>query len=81
MLLGCRSSSKVRSMSLKAFHLVFIAASILLSVFYGVWAVYRHLVESRLLLLGSGMFSFVLAVGLIVYGGAMMKKLRSSSYL
>lgn len=68
-------------MSLKAFHIVFVAASILVSILYGVWAVFMYLTESGLLLLASGMLAFLVAVALILYGGTVLKKFRNVSYL
>ncbi len=68
-------------MSLKAFHIVFVAASILVSILYGVWAVFMYLTDGGLLLLASGLVAFLVAVGLIVYGGAVLKKFRNVSYL
>ncbi len=68
-------------MSLKAFHIVFVAASILVSILYGVWAVFMYLTEGGLLLLASGLVAFLVAVGLILYGGAVLKKFRNLSYL
>ena len=68
-------------MSLKAFHIVFVAAAILVSILYGIWAVFMYLAESGLLLLASGMLAFLVAVGLILYGGAVLKKFRNMSYL
>ena len=69
------------SMSLKAFHIVFVAASILVSILYGVWAVFMYLTEGGLLLLASGMAAFLVAVALILYGGTVLKKFRDVSYL
>lgn len=55
-------------MSLKAFHIFFIAVSILLALAVGVWGVYVHLQETNLSLLVLGVGSLAVGAGLIVYG-------------
>lgn len=68
-------------MSLKAIHIVFISAAMMLCLGFGGWAVrgYRHGEGDANLwyAIGSG----VLFVGLAVYGWYFLKKLRSVSYL
>ncbi len=68
-------------MSLKAFHLFFIVASILLAAGLGGWsyAQYNALGESWLLALGIG--SFVTMTALIVYLPWFIKRYRAFSYL
>lgn len=68
-------------MSLKAFHLVFIAASIALAVGFGAWAIreYRH---------GGGTSNLVMGIGALVGGVVMLwyarwflRKLKHVSYI
>jgi hypothetical protein len=68
-------------MSLKAFHVVFVTASILLSLGFGVWALNRYFTEGGDLNLALGAGSLVAAVGLGVYGRYFLKKLKHISYL
>ncbi|HEY3242155.1 MAG TPA: hypothetical protein VGM03_02295 [Phycisphaerae bacterium] len=69
-------------MSLKAFHVVFILASLLLTVAFGVWCIreYRDGSGGNPLLFAAGM-SFGLTVVLLVYGVWFLRKLRNVSYL
>lgn len=66
-------------MSLKAFHIVFIVCSVLLSAGLGVWGVTRPGHPAGDLVLG--ILGFVAAAGLIVYGVWFLKKLKGVSYL
>jgi hypothetical protein len=68
-------------MSLKAFHLVFIVASVLLSVGFGVWGIREYAQGGPRSDLVMGLISIVFGVGLIVYGRYFLKKLRNISYL
>ena len=63
-------------MSLKTFHIVFIALSTLLALVFGVWAVYTGLAQSRSAMIGLGLASFGVSVGLVLYGISFLKKLR-----
>jgi hypothetical protein len=65
-------------MSLKAFHLVFILASIALSTLVGFWGLLRSNEGVSLLL---GVIGVLSAAGLTVYLGWFVKKLRNLSYL
>jgi uncharacterized membrane protein len=69
-------------MSLKAFHLVFIIASILLAVGFAVWGfvVYFNQQGSWMHLV-AGIGSSVAAVGLVCYERYFLKKLKNVSYL
>jgi hypothetical protein len=69
-------------MSLKAIHIVFVVASSLLSVFFGLWSWREyagpqgmpiHLVYAVLSLLALG--------GLLAYGRYFLRKLKHISYL
>lgn len=66
-------------MSLKAFHVAFVACSVLLAVGFGVWALARE--GGGALYLGLGLTSFAVAAGLLVYGVWFLKKLKGVSYL
>jgi len=68
-------------MSLKAFHVVFISASILLSLGFGVWEMRAWLEARATLDLVLGSLSLLAGVGLLVYGRYFLKKLRNVSYL
>ena len=63
-------------MSLKAFHIFFVVVSILLAFGFGVWSVYFHLTASDMSYLILGIASFVVGVGLMVYGVRVMRKLQ-----
>ncbi|MFQ5568833.1 MAG: hypothetical protein ACE5G0_04110 [Rhodothermales bacterium] len=68
-------------MSLKAFHIFFIALSTLLSFGFGVWGVYDFFAYGGVwsLVLGSG--SFVIGIVLIFYGINFLHKLKHIGYL
>ena len=68
-------------MSLKALHIVFIVASIVLALGFGAWCLddYAHGGTRSHLWFGIG--SIVAGLGLIVYGWAVLKKLKNISYL
>jgi len=69
-------------MSLKAFHLVFIVASILLAVGFAVWSLMNYFSPHGGvwdLVAGSG--SAVAAVALVFYERYFLKKFKNVSYL
>ena len=68
-------------MSLKAFHIVFIIVSTLLSFGLAVWSGVSYSHTSRIgdLLLGLG--SLLAGIALLVYGRYFLKKLKNISYL
>lgn len=63
------------SLSLRSFHLFFIAVSVLLAVWVGVWGVQSYLATRSGGDLGLGAFFLVLAVVLLLYGRRVRKKL------
>jgi hypothetical protein len=67
--------------SLKAFHIVFIAVSTLLAVAFGVWEVLRYLETGSVGMLLAGVASFAVGAGLVVYGVRFLKKLKHVGYL
>ena len=68
-------------MSLKAFHVFFILASMLLSLGFGVWSVGAYFASGSGLTLGLGLASFVGCAVLAVYGKWFLTKLSGWSYL
>jgi hypothetical protein len=63
-------------MSLKGFHIVFIIFSTLLALGIGAWCIWVNLVEGEPVYLAGAIFSFVAAVGLIVYGVWFYRKMK-----
>jgi ABC-type uncharacterized transport system permease subunit len=68
-------------MSLKALHIVFIVASIVLALGFGVWSVKSFVDGDGRAHLWYGIGSFVVGVALIFYGRAVLRKLKDISYL
>ena len=68
-------------MSLKAFHVVFIAASILLAIGTAVWGFVAYAEERRWMDLILGCGSIVAGVALLIYGRYVLRKLKHISYL
>lgn len=68
-------------MSLKAFHIFFIAASILLAVGFGVWELLAYMESGGAGRFIAALLSFAAAAGLIVYGVRFLKKLKHIGYL
>jgi hypothetical protein len=69
-------------MSLKAFHLLFITASILLALGCGVWGLREYWSpDGKVFDLVFGLGSLAAAVGLVIYERYFLKKLKKVSYL
>jgi len=68
-------------MSLKAFHIVFIVASILLAFGFAAWAFMNGGEEGGSSLKSYGIGSAVVGAALIAYAVYVLKKLRHVSYL
>ena len=68
-------------MSLKAFHFVFILASIGLSIWFGVWCVNESSFTGSSLTLGMGLFSFAAAAGLAIYLVWFLRKYRNLGFI
>jgi len=68
-------------MSLKAIHIVFVVASLILTAFFGVWAFRQYAQEGARVDLLYGVLSIVAFAGLLVYGRYFLKKLKHISYL
>ncbi len=68
-------------MSLKSFHVFFIAVSVLLAAGMGIRSLRIFLEEQKVLQLGWCLLAFGGALALIVYGQRFLKKLKDVSYL
>lgn len=68
-------------MSLKAFHIVFIVASILLSFFCGIWLLHEYASDRHAAFLVAGIVFLIAGAGLICYGKSVLRKLKHISYL
>ncbi len=69
-------------MSLKAFHLIFITAAVLLAFGFGAWLLKGYFsFGGGVLDLIFGAISIVFGIGLIVYERYFLKKTRNVSYL
>lgn len=63
-------------MSLKAFHIIFVTASVLLAFGFGAWCFTQMSQGGGPALLAGGIGSMAVGVGLIFYGKAVWKKLQ-----
>ena len=63
-------------MSLRAFHLFFIALSVALAAFFAAWASGQYRVEGGLGYLLTAALSVATAGGLAVYGAMFQRKMR-----
>ncbi len=68
-------------MSLKAFHIVFVVACVMLSLGFAYWAISEYRTTHDAALLVCGILSIVGAGGMLVYGKWFLHKLRGVSYL
>lgn len=68
-------------MSLKAFHIVFVAMSTLLSIGFGLWAAREYVGGKSTGLLLAAVGSLVFAVALVGYGVWFLRKLKKVSFL
>ena len=68
-------------MSLKAFHIFFIATSVLLAIGLGIWEIVAYAASGDAVQLLIGIASFLAAGGLVVYGVRFLKKLKHVGYL
>jgi hypothetical protein len=65
------------SLSLRSFHLFFIAVSVLLAAWVGVWGLQSYLATRNLGDLALGVLFFGIGLGLVVYGLKARRKLRA----
>ena len=63
-------------MSLRAFHLVFIGASVMLAAFLSAWATGQYRADHNLGYLATGIGSLLSAAGLVVYAALFQRKTR-----
>jgi hypothetical protein len=68
-------------MSLKAFHIVFVIASILLAFGFGAWSLRSYRAGGEKLDLVFGVGSLLAGIALVIYGRYVVKKLKNISYL
>ena len=68
-------------MSLKAFHLVFISAAVLLAFGFGIWLARNFFSGGGAMNLISALLSFGAGIGLIFYELYFLKKTRDVGYL
>ncbi len=69
-------------MSLKAIHIVFICASSLMTVLFGVWAWRQYFSpEGSTADLIYGILSIIAVAGFLAYGRYFLRKLKHISYL
>ncbi|MDB6029038.1 MAG: hypothetical protein JWM68_5261 [Verrucomicrobiales bacterium] len=69
-------------MSLKAFHIVFIVSSILLTLGFGGWCLSNFMEPGGSKRdLAAAVVSLVAAIGLFIYGRYFLKKLKNITYL
>jgi len=68
-------------MSLKFFHILFICASILLSLGFAGWSLAAYINEGGSRNLVFAVVSLVVAVALIFYGKYVLRKLKNITYL
>ena len=67
-------------MSLKAFHILFVLASVLLALGFGVWEIKAWLDVQRPLDLAMGVGSLLAGGGLGGYGGYFLEKVENGGY-
>jgi len=65
------------SLSLRSFHLFFIAASVVLAAWVGVWGIQNWQANRSGSDLAVGLLFFALGIVLLVYGLRVRKKLRA----
>lgn len=63
-------------MSLRAFHLLFIALSVVLAAFFAAWAIGQYRVEHEVGYMAAAVASLLSGVALAVYGAAFQRKTR-----
>jgi hypothetical protein len=68
-------------MSLKAFHIIFVAASTLLAFGFGGWELQEYFATHEKQALVLGVFSLLGGIALLWYGKIVLKKLKHISYL
>ena len=64
-------------MSLRAFHLLFIALSVMLAAFFAAWAGGQYRLEHEWVYAITAAGSIAACAGLVVYGAAFQRKTRN----
>jgi len=64
-------------MSLRMFHLFFIAMSVMMAAFAGVWATGQYQTTGKPAMVGGAFCSFAGAGGLAIYGAMFQRKTRN----
>jgi hypothetical protein len=65
-------------MSLKAFHVFFIAASVLLCLVFGAWCLESDYAKGRTAYIVAGGVSFALAIALVIYEVMFLRKFKDN---
>ncbi|MCB9853035.1 MAG: hypothetical protein H6819_08060 [Phycisphaerales bacterium] len=68
-------------MSLKAFHVFFVAIAILMCISLGIWGIRSAGSDVSSLPMAMGAAGFAGALILVIYGAWMLKKLKRFSYV
>jgi len=68
-------------MSLKSFHIVFVAFAVLLAFFFGGWLLHEYRSSGQPAQLFGGIASILAGAGMIWYGRAVLRKLKHIGYL
>lgn len=68
-------------MSLKAFHLLFITAATLLSLFFATWSVRQFAADRNFLYVVTAIAALGAGGGLVYYGSRFARKLKHVSFL
>ena len=74
-----RPPQGITEMSLRAFHILFIAVSVILTAFFAAWAYGQYRVEHDMGYVVAAVASLAAGVGLVVYGAAFLKKTKRLS--
>jgi hypothetical protein len=64
-------------MSLRAFHLLFIALSVVLAAFVAAWAISQYRLEHDMGYAATGSLAVAFGAGLAVYGAKFQQKTRN----
>ncbi len=68
-------------MSLKAFHIVFIALATVLSLVFAGWVFERFLTTGDTIQLIAAVLALLAGAGLVIYGIRFLRKLRKVSFI
>lgn len=68
-------------MSLKAFHIVFIAIATLCAFGFAYWSMMTYLSGGDTMFVAGAVISFACGIGLILYGIRFLHKLKNVSFL